>query len=42
MALLAGFQAFLSRLSGSLDLAVGSPFANRGTTGIWRASSARC
>jgi amino acid adenylation domain-containing protein len=30
MALLAGFQAFLSRLTGSLDLAVGSPFATRG------------
>ncbi|HSF42507.1 MAG TPA: amino acid adenylation domain-containing protein, partial [Thermoanaerobaculia bacterium] len=29
MVLFAGFQAFLSRLSGALDFAVGSPFANR-------------
>ncbi len=29
MVLLAGFQAFLSRLSGAMDFAVGSPFANR-------------
>jgi amino acid adenylation domain-containing protein len=30
MALLAGFQVFLSRLTGALDFAVGSPFSTRG------------
>ncbi len=34
MVLLAGFQALLSRLSGALDFAVGSPFSTRGAADL--------